>query len=139
MGQATFPCPLGFELDSSQLSTVGYQPDEQLLVVCFKPKGTAQHGTVYSYRNVPASLFDGLMNAPSHGSFLSQNITKQFTSFPFTKETIGADSAFQRILDKSCYSGLSDLRKLLKTGISVSAPSGPLGLLTGFENAPWAW
>jgi hypothetical protein len=55
-------------VSSSTLSSVGYDPDEQVLEVAF------QHGGVYQYLGVPADTHQELMAADSHGSYLARVI-----------------------------------------------------------------
>lgn len=55
-------------VDSSNLASVGYDP--QTLEIEFK------HGGIYQYYNVPKSVYDGLMNASSHGQYFDRNIKK---------------------------------------------------------------
>lgn len=58
------------KVDSSDLASVGYDPQAQTLEVEFN------HGEVYQYYNVPKSVYDGLMNASSHGQYFDRNIKK---------------------------------------------------------------
>lgn len=53
---------------SSNLASVGYDADSMILEVEFN------NGSVYQYYNVPASVYRGLMSAPSHGSYLAHNV-----------------------------------------------------------------
>jgi hypothetical protein len=61
-----------FAVSSSNLSAVGYDPDDLALVTTFK------NGTTYKYLNVPPSLFQGLMSAPSKGTYFNRNIKDRF-------------------------------------------------------------
>lgn len=53
---------------SSNVSSVGYDEDQQILEVQFRT------GAIYQYYNVPVSIYRGLMGASSHGSFLNKHI-----------------------------------------------------------------
>ena len=57
-------------VESSNLASVGYDAETQTLEVEFK------HGGVYQYYNVLISVYDGLMNASSHGQYFDRNIKK---------------------------------------------------------------
>lgn len=57
---------------SSNLASVGYDPQSQTLEVEF------QDGSVYQYYNVPQGIFDALMSAPSKGQFLAYQIKDRF-------------------------------------------------------------
>lgn len=138
MDSLNFPCPVGFRLTSSQLSSVGYLPDQQMLVVCFPPNNKRPQGSVYSYDNVLASEFDDLMNATSHGSHFINAFKKQPGLHPFQKHAITPDGAFNRILDRSQYNGVTSLRAI-SASIPMTEPFGIFLPLCGFENAPWAW
>ena len=50
---------------SSNLKSVGYDPITKILEIEFKSN------KVYSYINVPKSVYDGLINASSHGKYFS--------------------------------------------------------------------
>ena len=62
-------------VSSSNLRSVGYDPETSTLEVEF------MHGGVYSYSNVPASEYNGLMSASSHGSYFNANIRKGSYSY----------------------------------------------------------
>lgn len=53
-------------VSSSDLSSVGYE--NGTLYIAFNSGG------VYSYSNVPVSVYQGLMNAGSHGKYFHQYI-----------------------------------------------------------------
>lgn len=57
-------------VESSNLASVGYDAQTQMLEVEFN------HGGVYQYFNVPKSKHEGLMNASSHGQYFDRNIKK---------------------------------------------------------------
>ena len=55
-------------VSSSDLASVGYDPRKQLLEVEFHSGGT------YQYSNVPADVYEGLMQAGSHGRYFHAHI-----------------------------------------------------------------
>ena len=59
-------------VSSSNLAAVGYDPSDSTLVVEFK------NGTTYKYRQVPQSIFDGLMRASSKGAFFNAKIKDHY-------------------------------------------------------------
>lgn len=61
-------------VESSAISSVGYDPRLSVMEVEF------QSGTVYQYRDVPASLYESFLAASSKGRFLSQKIRGRFAS-----------------------------------------------------------
>lgn len=61
---------------SRDLALIGYDHATSTLEVVFRAGG------VYRYRQVPESVYHGLMAAPSHGTFFQKHIKTQYT---FTK------------------------------------------------------
>lgn len=55
---------------SSNILSIGYDPDNMILEVEFTT------GAVYQYYDVPQSIYDGLMAADSHGTYLSAYVKK---------------------------------------------------------------
>lgn len=55
---------------SSNLSEVGYDPATSVLEIAFK------RGGVYQYSAVPSSVHEGLMTAPSAGSYFDLHVKK---------------------------------------------------------------
>ena len=55
---------------SSNILSIGYEPDNMILEVEFTT------GAVYQYYDVPQSIYDGLMAADSHGTYLSAYVKK---------------------------------------------------------------
>lgn len=55
-------------VSSSNVASVGYDLANQIMYVRFLA------GTLYIYKNVNQAEFDGLLNAPSVGSYLHRNI-----------------------------------------------------------------
>lgn len=58
---------------SSNLRSVGYDPQTQTLEIEFR------QNTVYQYYKVPETVFQELMNAPSHGKYFSKWIKKTYS------------------------------------------------------------
>lgn len=55
---------------SSNILSIGYDPENMILEVEFTT------GAVYQYYDVPQIIYDGLMAADSHGTFLSAYVKK---------------------------------------------------------------
>src|SRR5205085_728599 len=60
---------------SSNISSIGYDARSEVLEMAF------HSGTEYRYFGVPEHLFQGLMNAPSHGKYFDLYIKK--AGFPY--------------------------------------------------------
>ena len=56
------------EVASSNLNAIGYDAKTQTLRVHFNS------GTIYDYYGVPKNMYDGLLHADSHGSYLHRHI-----------------------------------------------------------------
>lgn len=56
------------EVTSSNLRSVGYDPDSKELEITFK------NGTTYKYWQVPQQEFDSLLAADSKGQYFNKNI-----------------------------------------------------------------
>ena len=54
-------------VSSSNIAAIGYDDAEQIVYVRFL------NNTLYAYKGVSQMEFDGLINAPSHGSYLHRN------------------------------------------------------------------
>ncbi|MEH2379353.1 MAG: KTSC domain-containing protein [Nostoc sp.] len=62
-------------MSSSNVASIGYDAEHQILEVEFL------NGSLYQYFNIPQSLYQGLMSATSHGTYLDTYIKKSgFTS-----------------------------------------------------------
>jgi hypothetical protein len=59
-------------VQSSNVASVGYDPEEMVLEVEFVD------GDVYQYDGVPASVYEGLMSAPSVGRYLHQMVKGRY-------------------------------------------------------------
>lgn len=57
-------------VSSSNLKSVGYNPETKTLEVEFL------NGGLYQYYNIPESIYNGLMAASSHGSYFNQYVKK---------------------------------------------------------------
>ena len=55
-------------VDSSNIASVGYDEDRQVLEIEF------QGGEIYQYSDVPKSMYERLMSAGSKGQYFRQNI-----------------------------------------------------------------
>ena len=53
---------------SSNIASIGHDSDTNTLEVAFL------NGSVYQYSNVPTNIFNALMAASSHGTYLNANI-----------------------------------------------------------------
>lgn len=65
---------LRLSVTSQIIASVGYDRRQELLEVEFR------NGWIYQYDNVPPRVYEGLLNASSHGRFLHQEIVDQFTT-----------------------------------------------------------
>lgn len=59
-------------VESSNLASVGYDAENEILEVEFN------HGGVYQYFDVPEQVYEELMNADSHGVYFSANIRNDY-------------------------------------------------------------
>ena len=59
-------------VSSSNLASIGYDAENEILEVEFK------HGGIYQYFGVPENIYDELMNADSHGVYFSANIRNNY-------------------------------------------------------------
>lgn len=57
---------------SSDIRSVGYDKNSQVLEVEFHSGGT------YQYYSVPQSVYEGLMSAPSHGKYFHRHVKGAF-------------------------------------------------------------
>lgn len=57
-------------VSSSNIASIGYNASEMILEVEFL------NGAIYQYYDVPQSVYDGLMSASSHGSYLDAYVKK---------------------------------------------------------------
>ena len=61
-------------VSSSNLKSVGYDEDEEVLELTFHSGGT------YQYSDVPSYIYQGLMNASSKGSYFHSNIKNRYST-----------------------------------------------------------
>jgi hypothetical protein len=66
-----------FPVESSNLASVGYDPESAVLEIEFKSGG------IYEYSGVPQSVYDGLMNAASKGKYFYRYIKN--SGYPYSK------------------------------------------------------
>jgi hypothetical protein len=59
-------------LDSSCLTSAGYDPQGHVLEIEFNPD------RVYQYLDVPAGVFQGLLDADSHGTYFNEEIKHRY-------------------------------------------------------------
>lgn len=59
-------------VSSSNLASIGYDANKEILEVEFN------HGGVYQYFDVPSAIYKELMGAPSHGVYFSANIRNDY-------------------------------------------------------------
>lgn len=59
-------------VESSNLASVGYDAENEILEVEFN------HGGIYQYFDVPKNVYMELMNADSHGVYFSANIRNDY-------------------------------------------------------------
>jgi hypothetical protein len=64
-------------VSSSNLASVGYNPETETLEVEF-----AKTGRVYEYYNVPQFMYDRLLNASSIGTFFNVEIKNSYACNP---------------------------------------------------------
>ncbi len=57
---------------SSNLASIGYDAENEILELEFK------HGGIYQYFDVSESVYEELMNADSHGKYFSANIKNDY-------------------------------------------------------------
>ncbi len=69
------------KIDDSHIIQIGYSHHDGKLDIVFR----TNQMFIYRYSNVPWGLFDGLINAPSCGSFFDREIKKHPDLYPFEK------------------------------------------------------
>ena len=63
------------KVNSSMIYAVGYDPEEELLVVVFT------RGKIWEYEGVPKEEFENLMKSKSIGSYMRSNIIGCYSDF----------------------------------------------------------
>ena len=66
-------------VSSSMMSAVAYNPDRREMEIEFVG------GAVYRYRNIPAHLWEGLINAPSKGKYFWRHIRRYVETYPYKR------------------------------------------------------
>jgi hypothetical protein len=67
------------QVDSSNIISIGYDPETQILEVEFgKVYPEDPHNRIYRYSEVPAEIHAALMAHPSHGYYHNINIAYEF-------------------------------------------------------------
>lgn len=64
------------EVVSSNIKSIGYDLQAMILEIEFK------NGHVYQYSGVPGNIYQALMNAQSHGTYLHQFVMNRY---PYVK------------------------------------------------------
>ena len=59
-------------MSSSNLASVGYDEENEILEIEFN------HGGIYQHFNVPISEYKALMSADSHGKYFAANIRNDY-------------------------------------------------------------
>jgi hypothetical protein len=60
------------QVESSNLASIGYDAENEILEVEFK------HGGVYQYFDVPEYVYEELMDADSHGRYFVRNVKDEY-------------------------------------------------------------
>jgi hypothetical protein len=60
------------QVESSNLASIGYDAENEILEVEFN------HGGIYQYFDVPENVYEELMNADSHGRYFVHNIKDDY-------------------------------------------------------------
>lgn len=60
-------------VSSSDIESIGYDESARILEIAFLS------GDIYQYSGVPKYIYQELMNASSHGSYLAKNIKNVFS------------------------------------------------------------
>ncbi len=60
-------------VNSSNISSIGYEPESLMLEIEFKTK------RIYRYSNVPPHVYAALMKAQSHGKYFQDHVNTVFT------------------------------------------------------------
>ncbi|KER07065.1 Lysine--tRNA ligase protein [Marine Group I thaumarchaeote SCGC AAA799-E16] len=59
-------------VSSSNIRSIGYDPDSETLEIEF------HSGGIYQYFGVPSNVYDALMSASSHGGFFAANVKDNY-------------------------------------------------------------
>lgn len=69
------------KVDSSFIMELTYKDDEKSLIVTMENEGGEKR---YKYLEVPESVFERFVDAPSKGRFYTRNIKGRYESVPLT-------------------------------------------------------
>ena len=83
------------EVTSTLIAEVGYDPDYMKLLLRFR-----SNGALYSYDDIPESVYDGLMSAESIGSYFNSNIRN---SYEYEKLEDGGNYEIKPLYDETTY------------------------------------
>lgn len=70
---------------SSQIASVGYDPETQTLEIEFVPAKGAPVGSIYRYSNVTPAVYEEMMAAKSQGSFFITRIKVHPEKYPYER------------------------------------------------------
>ena len=72
---------------SSQIQSIGYDPEHNLTAIQFPPSKKTPHlqGSLYHYENLTAEEFDQFLKAESIGSHFGKHIKPFKDKYPFVK------------------------------------------------------
>lgn len=73
-----------FEIESSQISRIGYDAESQTLAIQFKGKGE-KPGSVYHYASFTADDWQAFREAESVGSWFYKNVKPNKEKYPYTR------------------------------------------------------
>jgi len=72
-------------VESSQIHSIGHDPETSTLAIRFKSHRDGSPTSLYHYRNVDAGLFSSMKGAKSVGSWFYQNLKPNAEDFPYTR------------------------------------------------------
>ncbi len=67
------PTPQMIDVVSSNVAQIGYDENERMVYVRFN------NGMLYTYKEVPLIEYEGLINAPSIGSYINKNFKNVYS------------------------------------------------------------
>lgn len=70
---------------SSQIHSIGFDPDSKTLEIEFARKDPKVEGSIYQYANITPSFHKELMEAESQGSFFINRIKRFPTAYPYKR------------------------------------------------------
>lgn len=73
------------DVDSSQIAQVGYDAENSMLGIRFKPTKSQPEGSEYHYIGVPPQVCANMMNAESVGKYFATHIKAQSEIYPYRK------------------------------------------------------